>query len=138
MKTFQLFWMCWLLWNEIIFFLGHRKRSRVVVVPPSALGLECPSLTEVQPCLHPACYSWTVEPWGACQLEPGTGAKCGTGRRTRRVACTTHSDGSEFKVMAIKHLLNVCLKNVKLTTLIWMNKKLTTNYRLRLLECSKS
>ncbi|KAG8284724.1 angioproteinsis [Homalodisca vitripennis] len=77
---------------------GHRKRTRAVVVPPSALGLECPSLTEVQPCPHPACYSWTVEPWGACQLEPGTGTKCGTGRRTRRVACTTHSDASDFKL----------------------------------------
>lgn len=77
---------------------GHRKRSRVVVIPPSALGLECPSLTEVQPCARPACYTWTMEPWGACQLEPGTSTKCGTGRRTRRVACTTNSDASDFKV----------------------------------------
>ncbi|XP_054260593.1 thrombospondin type-1 domain-containing protein 7A-like [Macrosteles quadrilineatus] len=76
---------------------GHRKRTRAVVVPPSALGLECPSLTEVQPCAHPACYSWTVDAWGACQLEPGAAAKCGTGRRTRRVACTTHTDATEFK-----------------------------------------
>ncbi|XP_039285521.1 LOW QUALITY PROTEIN: thrombospondin type-1 domain-containing protein 7A [Nilaparvata lugens] len=68
---------------------GHRKRSRAVITPPSALGVECPSLTEVQPCPNPQCYKWTLEPWGSCVLDPGN-LHCGTGTRTRNVFCTTH------------------------------------------------
>ncbi|XP_075225413.1 thrombospondin type-1 domain-containing protein 7A-like [Lycorma delicatula] len=75
--------------EDVTYAEGHRKRSRTVITPPSALGVECPSLTEVQPCPQPQCYKWTVEPWGSCILDVGN-SKCGTGTRTRSVTCTTH------------------------------------------------
>ncbi|KAK7575682.1 hypothetical protein V9T40_011968 [Parthenolecanium corni] len=68
---------------------GVRKRFRNVVVPPSELGMECPNLSESQPCTGTECYTWSAGSWGSCQLETGL-TKCGSGRRTRQVFCVTH------------------------------------------------
>lgn len=70
--------------------LGERVRERTVLVAPSALGLGCPSLIEVQPCLHPRCFTWRTGAWSSCYLPSHT-LKCGTGVRNRQVVCVTHS-----------------------------------------------
>ncbi|CAH1396828.1 unnamed protein product [Nezara viridula] len=69
---------------------GERVRERTVLVAPSALGLGCPSLIEVQPCLYPRCFTWRTGAWSSCYL-PSHGLKCGTGVRNRQVVCVTHS-----------------------------------------------
>ncbi len=68
---------------------GVRKRFRSVLVPPSDLGMECPNLSESQPCIGTECYTWSTGSWGSCQLDTGL-TKCGSGRRTRQVFCVTH------------------------------------------------
>ncbi|KAL1139411.1 hypothetical protein AAG570_006395 [Ranatra chinensis] len=69
---------------------GQRERKRNVIVAPSALGLECPSMVEVQPCAHPRCYVWHTGPWSSCYLNSHS-AKCGSGTRNRQVNCVTHT-----------------------------------------------
>lgn len=75
--------------NRDNYFAGVRKRFRNVLVPPSDLGMECPNLSEVQPCIGTQCYIWNSGSWGSCQLDPGL-TKCGSGRRTRQIFCITH------------------------------------------------
>lgn len=68
---------------------GFRKRTRPVLIPPSEYGVQCPSLSEIQPCQNPQCYIWDYDQWGSCMLDDPS-EKCGTGQRNRQVYCTTH------------------------------------------------
>ncbi|CAB3372223.1 Hypothetical predicted protein [Cloeon dipterum] len=65
---------------------GFRERERLVKVSASNMGVECPAVREVQPCAHPACFSWKLSRWGPCELDPGL-VKCGEGRKSRSVVC---------------------------------------------------
>lgn len=69
--------------------IGYRKKTRIVIVPPSEYGVQCPSLNEIQPCQNPQCYVWDYDQWGSCTLDEPT-EKCGPGQRNRQVYCTTH------------------------------------------------
>ncbi|KAF6210950.1 hypothetical protein GE061_014063 [Apolygus lucorum] len=68
---------------------GIRERTRTVLVAPSAKGLGCPSLAEVQPCSHPRCFLWRPGPWSPCYLNTHL-TKCGAGTRNRKVECVSH------------------------------------------------
>ena len=90
--------------KELFYLLGERVRERTVLVAPSALGLGCPSLIEVQPCPNPRCYSWRTGAWSSCYL-PSHNVKCGTGVRNRQVVCVTHS-GVSCRLIEIIDLFN--------------------------------
>jgi hypothetical protein len=81
---------------------GFRKRVRPVLIPPSEYGVQCPSLSEVQPCQNPQCYVWDYDQWGSCMLDDPS-EKCGTGQRNRQVYCTTHDkvDGIQLEFVIL-------------------------------------
>lgn len=106
--------------SETQFYLGVRKRFRGVIVPPSDLGIECPNLSESQPCKGTECYTWSAGTWGSCQLDPGL-TKCGPGHRTRLIYCITHHKVCKQTSNRYKGQEKSCL------FYIWIHRKLWTN-----------
>lgn len=84
---------------------GFRKRTRPVLIPPSEYGVQCPSLSEVQPCQNPQCYVWDFDQWGSCMLDDPS-EKCGTGQRNRQVYCTTHDKVNKHVVICSRRVEN--------------------------------
>lgn len=66
--------------------VGYQERSRAVVIEPSAGGLDCPPLSQVDTCEHPSCYQWNVTEFSPCAV-PSKELKCGLGKQIRKAFC---------------------------------------------------